>query len=373
MTITQEKWDKGKAYLQQLVDLTGWDCDLSGKIDTPKLPKVALDYKLLERIRGYLCHLAMTYPILFLYLKGFHLTLSAHLPSRDKEGWKRSDFEQAAIDEALRSKGMDVDNQYYTKALSRVVPVERFNTCLTALTQFFKQKTPPSHSCRKSKFHFLVYGFVDASKSGLGSTKAWDDKTTVRMGTWGPDADNELSNWRELANMVKDLESKEDSGDLNNSWIILATDNSTAEGCLYKVNSPSRKLFKLVVRLRSLELRTGATILVTHVLGKRMVAQGTDGVSRGCLKEGICLGDAMLIFCPWRKAPIDASPTLLGWIRDWFGERSKLLKPMDWYRRGHDHYRGYQDQNGQWMLGIKPGSYIWNLPPVAAAAAIEEL
>ena len=146
------------------------------------------------------------------------------------------------------------------------------------------------------------------------------------------------------------LESEENSGDLNNSWIILTTDNSTAEGCLYKGNSPSRKLFELFVRLRSLELRTGATILVTHVLGKRMVAQGTDGVLRGCLKEGICLGDDMSIFCLWGKAPIDASLMLLGWIRDWFGGRSELLEPMGWYRRGHDHYGGYQDQNGQWRL-----------------------
>ena len=74
------------------------------------------------------------------------------------------------------------------------------------------------------------------------------------MGTWGSDANLESSNWRDLNNLVLDLESEEASGNLNNSWVILATDNSTAEGCLYKGNSKSEKLFELVVHLRALEL-----------------------------------------------------------------------------------------------------------------------
>ena len=119
--------------------------------------------------------------------------------------------------------------------------------CLKALSNFFSPEQPPTRSCRKAKFHFLVYGFVDASKSGLGSTKSWGDKTTVKLGTWGADTEGESSNWREFTNLVDDLEKDESSGDLNNSWIILATDNSTAEGCLYKGNSPSHKLFDLVV------------------------------------------------------------------------------------------------------------------------------
>lgn len=40
-------------------------------------------FKRLEQIRGYLCHMAMTYDLLFSFLKGFHLTLCAHLPKRD--------------------------------------------------------------------------------------------------------------------------------------------------------------------------------------------------------------------------------------------------------------------------------------------------
>ena len=120
-------------------------------------------------------------------------------------------------------------------------------------------------------------------------------------------------------------------------------------------------------------MRTGATILVTHVSGKRMIAQGADGVSCGSLKEGVCLGAAMSAFCPWGSAPIKSSPLLLDWIRDWLGETSELLKPMDWFSRGHDHYGGYLDTHGRWRLNIKPGIFIRDLPAVATRAALEEL
>ena len=318
----------------------------------------------------------MTYPTLFPYLKGFHLTLCAHLPGRDKEGWKRMDLEQIGHNEVLREKGLIKeadDNTFNSRHPVEVEPVPRFFWCLKALTTFFEKDSPPSRSVRKAKFHFLVYGFVDASKSGLGSTKSWGDKTTVRMGTWGADSKSESSNWREFTNLVEDLEGEENSGDLDNSWVILATDNATVKACMYKGNSSSPKLFDLIVRVHALEFRTGAHFLITHVAGKRMIAQGTDGVSRGSLQEGVCLGEAMTAYCPWGERATERSGQLLEWIRDWFGAKSELLEPIDWFRRGHDHSGGYLDQNGKWRNNIKSSSYIWDLAPVAAGTALEEL
>ena len=239
-------------------------------------------------------------------------------------------MEDFGIQEALREKGIHFEDDKKISHPKKVSPVPRFYHCLTALREFFKNSIPPMKSCRKAKFKFLVYGFADASKSGLGSIKTWNDRATVRMGTWGSDADSESSNWRELTNLVEDLESDEESGRLDNSWIIIATDNSTAEICLHKGNSSSENFFGLVVRLRALELQTGATILVTHVSGKRMMAQGANGVFIGSLKEGVCLGKAMNVFCPWEKTPIQSYPHLEEWIRDWFGNSSKVLTPLDW-------------------------------------------
>ena len=86
VTVTDNKWNKGKDYLKSLIKLTRWDQTITSSDFEATIPEVSLDYKLLEIIRGYLCHLVMTYPILFPYLKGFHLTLCAHLPGRDNEG-----------------------------------------------------------------------------------------------------------------------------------------------------------------------------------------------------------------------------------------------------------------------------------------------
>jgi hypothetical protein len=48
-------------------------------------------YKRLEQIRGFMCHIAMTYKTITPFLKGFHLTLASYLPQRDLDGWKLSD------------------------------------------------------------------------------------------------------------------------------------------------------------------------------------------------------------------------------------------------------------------------------------------
>ena len=79
--MTRLKWKKGKEYIKKLGD------------DLRANPETKLEYKRLERIRGFLCHLAMVYDILFPYLKGFHLTLSQHLPRRDDAGWKMNDLQ----------------------------------------------------------------------------------------------------------------------------------------------------------------------------------------------------------------------------------------------------------------------------------------
>jgi hypothetical protein len=55
-----------------------------------------LKYKILEQIRGFLCHLAMTYLLVTPYLKGLHLTLASHHPGCDAFGWKMASKEWAA-------------------------------------------------------------------------------------------------------------------------------------------------------------------------------------------------------------------------------------------------------------------------------------
>ena len=59
-------------------------------------------------------------------------------------------------------------------------------------------------------------------------------------------------------------------GWLNNSNIILATDNQVMESALYKGNSSPTKLYDLVVRLKIIEVKYGASPCIMHVSGKFM-------------------------------------------------------------------------------------------------------
>jgi hypothetical protein len=76
----------------------------------------------------------------------------------------------------------------------------------------------------------------------------------------------------------------------------MCTDNLTVEAALAKGNSSSHKLYELVLRVQLLEMRHNCRIIVSHVLGKQMKAQGTDGVSRGQTKEGVTARLDMMSF-----------------------------------------------------------------------------
>ena len=214
----------------------------------------------------------------------------------------------------------------------------------------------------------LIYGFVDASGSGFGSTLQERDKIHYRIGTWSSIEENNSSNWREFENLVCTVEEAGKKGMLSGSTVLLATDNSTVEAALYKGNSSSEKLFDLVVRLRNAELRSSCKLLVTHVSGKRMIAQGTDGVSRGNLREGVAVGEAMISFCPWAKSALEVNSNLWTWVKLWAPNNIELLEPKDWFERGHDILGGHRDKAGHWYAKYKKGSYLWAPPPAAADA-----
>jgi hypothetical protein len=149
----------------------------------------------------------------------------------------------------------------------------------------------------------VFYGFGDASGKGRGSTfqgfktvhhpsKEFGPETPVhyRVGVWGPDEESESSNYQELTNLVEDTEAEAASGRLREAELFLFTDNSTAESAFYKGSSSSKKLHSLVLRLHKLSIDYQVIIHMIHISGKRMIAQGTDGCSRGVLMEGVMAG-----------------------------------------------------------------------------------
>jgi hypothetical protein len=91
---------------------------------------------------------------------------------------------------------------------------------------------------------------------------------------------------------------------LQSASMYLFTDNSTVEGTLFKGSTPCRKLFNLIVRFRKVQISCDADVIVSHVAGTRMIAQGTDGVSRGLFTEGVNAGIEMLSFVPLHLVPL---------------------------------------------------------------------
>ena len=154
---------------------------------------------------------------------------------------------------------------------------------------------------------------------------------------------------------------------------MLATDNTTVESCFYKGNSASEKLFELIIRMRTIELKHSIRLMITRVSGKRMIAQGTDGVSRGRLNEGVSLGDTMTKYCPWGLTPLNRQAHLGKWFNSIIGNHLEILTPQQWYTRGHDHDGYEMHQDGLVRPNISSGTNLWEVAPIAAPTAVEEL
>ena len=169
-TVSEKKWSKGKNYIDEL----HFETQQVGA-DT-----IQFDYKRLESIRGFLCHLAMTYDLLFPFLKGFHLTLAQHLPCRDQEGWKIKEAAWAAF---CHREGLSMfDDNDYSPSIT-IKPVRRFFVCLNVLKKFFYTSIPPIVTERSLKVALVLYGFADASKSGFGASLQTKQGLRYRVGT----------------------------------------------------------------------------------------------------------------------------------------------------------------------------------------------
>ncbi len=131
-----------------------------------------------------------------------------------------------------------------------------------------------------------MYSFGDALGSGFGSSLKIEDTIHYQSGQWKDEVGAESSNYRELSNIINSLEAAHERGLLKNTEVFMFTDNSTAEAAVFKGTSKSRKLFELILRLQNLQMHGKMIILFIHVSGKRMIAQGTDGLSQGNTSEG---------------------------------------------------------------------------------------
>ena len=253
--------------------------------------------------------------------------------------------------------------------------VPRFQTDLEALLLLMAGDTPVKRIIRRTEIITVIYSFGDASSGRFGALLGLPQGIHGRFGVWDRDTEDMSSNYRELCNLVDTVEEETQAGSLANSELWLFTDNSTAESCFTKGSSSSRLLHGLVLRLRKIEMDVGLRLHMAHVAGTRMIAQGTDGLSRGMMCKGVLAGRDMLDYVDIAKSACQQYPALVEYIRSWTGIADLIpLCKEEWYVEGHGIVGGKWDEHGIWIPSHAPNgrTYWWDPPPVIADIVLEE-
>ena len=111
--------------------------------------------------------------------------------------------------------------------------------------------------------------------------------------------------------MVESVEELGLTGDLNGAENFFFADNSVSEDAYFKGSSGSLLLFELVLQLKRLEIKWGIRLHIIHVAGTRMMLQGIDNLSCGCLNGGVTKDARMEIFIPLGCTAVQSSESLL--------------------------------------------------------------
>ena len=349
ISVLQDRWDKAREIVDRLHQLS--------------LKGTKFNYKQLERDRGFLIYIGMTFPVLKAYLKGLHATLAAHNGGRDEDGWKIVNHQGEQLVVCL---GED-DAEDVPAGPARPGPpptevwgVRRLKTDLEALSQITSSEHPPKRLARAKHKVKVVYGFGDALGRGLGAAVEVQGKIWWHSGMWDATLEKESSNFRELLNLVIALEDAANKGVLEGAEVFMFTDNIVAERAFFRGTSSSRFLFELVLRLKLLESKGDCILHLIHVAGTRMIESGVDGLSRGDQTSGVMRGVSVRDFVPIHRSAVVRQPQLATWIGTWALSRDKkpgkLLEPVEWE-----------------SALIHGTTYIWVPAPAAADAAAEAM
>lgn len=254
------------------------------------------------------------------------------------------------------------------------------------LAFMFQARSPSHQLIRGFNIARLLYGFGDASGAGFGSSSwvdcsvgAWQNRSVCyRFGRWGSETDEEKSsNFRELQNLIETLKQMACQGEMSGVEVFLFTDNSMAEAAFNWGSSSNQKLYNMVKQVKLMEMVFLTRIHIIHVAGKRMIAQSTDGLSQGCLADGVMIGKEMTPFIPLQQHTLERSSMLLPWIQSGFGgTQGQILEPLepeDWYEKGHDIAGGVPNCDGVWVPTYQYGCHVWSPPPCVAEQCLEEL
>ncbi|KAL7563713.1 hypothetical protein ACA910_021412 [Epithemia clementina (nom. ined.)] len=339
VSVTQEKWDKTKQEIHRLKqEVSHAQGPGSGHVS----------HKVLEQVAGFLNHVARAFPTIKIYLNGVYATLNAWRPDRDEEGWKIGQFKveynsSAAPKRVWMVKQMAFDMQALDALTSLPMPPERF------LRPEKEGSTP-------------VYIFGDASGSGFETSQWRPGNTEVKVahGMWNREQTaGSSSNFRELANLVYTIEHMDNNNQISASTeIFILTDNQHAELAFYRGTAKSPEVLELMFRWHKILIKGYAFIHIIWVAGRRMIDQGTDGLSHSDFTNGVLRGVNMLHYIPLAQTALERQGSqITEFLQFVLGKEQKLahfLTPEKWF---------YLPQDSD-------GLFIWCPPPCLGDVAV---
>ena len=144
--------------------------------------------------------------------------------------------------------------------------------------------TDMSRVVRPARSATLIPTFGDGSGTGTGGTyKLPGEALSLWMGQWSPRVSKYTSNWKELKTLLITLQTLaiRQPDLLKETTLFYFTDNVVTYYVSAAGSSTSKGLQALVEQVRNLELILDCALQVVHIPGLAMIAQGTDGLSRG--------------------------------------------------------------------------------------------
>jgi hypothetical protein len=201
-------------------------------------------------------------------------------------------------------------------------------------------------------------GTVEFERLHLGA--GYTPDIEAWMGTWDGRAtstkDPRSSNWKELRTLVEVL--RRESTEISRfrlRRLLYFTDNMVTYHIARKCASSSPGLHDLIRELKILELQHSCQVLVVHVPGTTMIAQGTDGQSRGVWASPLTTNPT------FKTADLFRPAILCNELVEWANTQVAPFC-VDWQ---------FRTENDSWDLGslIKQHTF-WVVPPSMARQAM---
>ena len=184
----------------------------------------------------------------------------------------------------------------------------------------------------------------------------------ARIYHWCGEATSMTSNWKELRSILlalrRERQQAERQGRRSALWrtrIYHFTDNVVSESILTKGASSSPKLQQLLREIAYEQQLQQCDVTPIHVAGKRLIAQGTDGLSRGQTRAGALSGTTADVntYNSLVARPQPVPMELRAWAAQRWPSQAYLQHPDQW-DAGH----------------VRGADTLWMPPPTMARQAL---